>query len=75
MLVSGVFTRRIRSHVHFDVDIIPGNDLLSANGTNLDLHVDDAKRLGTDIDLNKSWVDRLVKLSKSGNKTDGAWGL
>lgn len=60
----------IKGDVHFDVDVISGDDLLSADGADLDLDVDDAQGLGANIDLDESWVDGLIELSEARDETD-----
>jgi len=45
---------------------------LPSNRANLDLDIDNAERLGADVNLDQTWVDRLVELPKSRNKTDRA---
>ena len=52
-------------YVHFDVDVVAGDDLLAANGADLNLDVDNTERLGADVDLHKSRVDRLVELAEA----------
>jgi hypothetical protein len=39
----------------------------------LDFHIDDAQRLGADVDLDKPGVDRLVELPEAGNEADRTW--
>ena len=60
-------------HVHFDVDVVTGDDLLPADRTYLDLHVDDAKRLGANVHLNETGVHRLVELAKPRDETNGTY--
>jgi len=56
---------RRERYIHFDVHVVPSDDGLSANGNDLDFDVHDAKRLGADIDLDQTRVDRLVELAKA----------
>lgn len=42
---------------HLDVNVITRDDLLSADGADLDLDVNDAERLCADVDLDKAGVD------------------
>ena len=53
-----------KGDAHFDIDVVTGDDLLSANGANLDLHVDNVEGLGADVDLDKTEVHGLVELTK-----------
>ena len=46
-----------RECAHFNVDIVTGDNLLPADRTNLDLHVDNAQRLGANVHLNETGVD------------------
>ena len=57
-------------HVHFDVNIVPCDDGLSANGTDLDLDIHNAKTFGADVNLDKTGVDGFVELSEASHKTD-----
>lgn len=72
--MNGVCLNYIRRDVHFNVDVIPGDDLLSADGADLDLDINNTQRLGADVDLDESWVDRLVKLSKARDEADRTCG-
>lgn len=51
--------------LHLDIDVVPGNNDLSANGTDLNFDIDYAKAFGADIDLYKARVDGFVKLAKA----------
>ena len=55
---------------HCDINIVPGDDLLPSNRDNLNLDVHNAKGFGADVDLDQSWIDRLVKLSESLDKSN-----
>ena len=55
---------------HCDINIVPGDDLLPSDRSDLDLDVHNAEGLGADVDLDQSWIDRLVKLSESLDKSD-----
>lgn len=55
---------KTRANVHFNVDVVPCDDLLPTNGADLDLHVDDTEGLRADVDLNQTWVDGLVELAE-----------
>ena len=57
-------------NAHFDIDVVPSDDLLPSNVSDLDLDVHDAKRLGADVDLDQSRIDGLVELSESLDKAD-----
>jgi hypothetical protein len=57
--------------LHFDIDVVTGDDHLSANRTDLDFDVDDAKGFRADIDLNETGIDRPVELSKARDQTNG----
>ena len=59
-----------RECAHFNVDIVTGDDLLPADRADLDLHIDDAKRLGANVHLNETGVHRLVELAESRDETD-----
>lgn len=59
--------------LHFDVDVVARNDLLPADGDNLDLHVDDAHVLRAEVDLHQTGVDRLVKLAEPRDEPNGTW--
>jgi hypothetical protein len=58
--------------IHFDVDVVTCDDGLSSNRADLDFDVDDAERLGTDINLNETRVDGLVELSETGDQANGS---
>ncbi len=63
-------------NVHFHVHVVACDDLLPANGADLDLHVDDAERLCANVDLHETRVDGLVEFSEALDQTDGtlyAW--
>ena len=60
-------------HLHLDIDVITSDDLLSADCADLDLDVDDAQGLGTDVDLDQAWVDRLVELSEPGYQANRSY--
>ena len=62
--------RERREGAHFNVDIVTGDDLLPADRANLDLHVDNAKRLGANVHLNETRVHRLVELAEPRDETD-----
>lgn len=62
---------RESSDVHLNVDIIAGDDFLPSNRADLDLDVDDTKRLRADVDLDETWVDRFVELAEPRDQTDG----
>ncbi len=53
-----------RGDVHLDVNVVAGDDLLPADGANLDLHVDDAQRLGADVHLDETRIHGLVELAE-----------
>lgn len=55
--------------VNLDVDIVASDDGLSANGADLDLHIHDAERLCTDVDVGEPRVYRLVEVAKAGNES------
>ena len=55
------------------MDIVPSDDCLATNGTNLDFDVDPTQRLGADVDLDETGVDRLVELSEAGYEADGTY--
>ena len=57
-------------YAHFDVDVVPCDDLLPSNVGDLNLDVHDAKRLSTDVDLNQSRIHGLVELSESLDESD-----
>ena len=57
-------------HPHFNIDIVPGDDLLPSDMSNLNLDVHNAKGLGADVNLYQSWIDRLVELSEPLDKSD-----
>ena len=59
--------------VHLNVDIVARDDLLAANGHDLDLDVDDADILSAGVDLHQTGVDRLVELAKPRDKADGTF--
>ena len=61
----------VYDRVNFDVNIVPGDDLLSTNGTDLDFNVDDPKTFGTDVDLDQTGVYTLVELTEARNQADG----
>jgi len=48
------------------------HDHLPSDGTDLNLDVDDTKRLGANVDLDEARVYGLVKLSESRNKANGS---
>ena len=50
---------------HFNVDVVPGDNLLSTNRADLDLYVDDAKGFRAHVDLDQTWVYGLVELTKT----------
>ena len=56
--------------VHLDVDIVARDDLLTADGNNLDLDVDDADVLCAGVDLHQAGVDRLVELAEPCDQSD-----
>jgi len=56
--------------LHLDIDVVPGNNDLSANGTDLNFDIDYAKAFGADIDLYKARVDGFVKLAKACDQPD-----
>ena len=62
-------------YAHFDIDVVARDDLLPANGADLDLDVDDAEGLGANVDLHETGVDRLVELSEARDESDGACGV
>jgi hypothetical protein len=57
-------------NLHIDRDVITSNNILVINGCGLNLHVYDLERLGADVYMNKTGVNRLVELSEARNKTD-----
>ena len=59
--------------LHFDVDVVAGDDRLSSNRAYLNLDVHNTERLGADVDLDQAGVDGLVELSETGNEADGPW--
>ena len=59
--------------VHLDVDIVSRDDLLAANGHDLDLDVDDADVLRAGVDLHQTGVHRLVELAEPRDKADGTF--
>ena len=50
---------------HLDIDVIPGDDLLSANLADLDLDVHNAQGLCANIDLHKTRINGLVELTET----------
>ena len=65
-LCGGEWRLRSRGHgnVHFDVHVVAGDDLLPANGADLDLDVHNPQRFSADVDLHKTWIDGLVELTE-----------
>ena len=63
----------VDDRVNFDVNIVPGDDLLSTNGTDLDFNVNDPKTFGTDVDLDQTGVYTLVELTEARNQADRTW--
>ena len=61
----------VYDRVNLDVNIVPGDDLLSTNGTDLDFNVNDPKTFGTDVDLDQTGVYTLVELTEARNQADG----
>ena len=57
--------------LHFDIDIIPGDDRLSANGANLNFDVNDSETLRADVDVDKTRINGFVELSEAGDQTNG----
>ena len=54
--------------VHFDINVVSCDHLLTTDGANLDFDIDDAERLCADVDLYKSWIDGLVELAEPRNQ-------
>jgi hypothetical protein len=52
-------------YVHFDIHVVTSDDGLTANGNDLDFHINHAKRLGADVDLGQSRIDCLVELAEA----------
>ena len=74
-LLSQFFDRAVLGAItHLDVDVVARDDLLAANGADLDLDVDDFERLGADVDLHEARVDGLVELAEAGDEPDSTWG-
>lgn len=59
--------------LHFDVDVVAGDDRLSSNRAYLNLDVHNTERLGADVDLDQAGVDGLVELTEASDEADGAW--
>lgn len=55
---------------HYDIDIVPGDDLLTSDLDNLDLDVYGAKGLCADVDPDQSRVHGFVELSEPLNESD-----
>ena len=70
--VSVCAAGREEGGVHLDVDIVARDDLLAANGHDLNLDVDDADVLRAGVDLHQTGVHRLVELAEAGDEPDGA---
>ena len=52
-------------YAHFDIDVVARDDLLPANGADLDLDVDNAEGLGADVNLHETGIHRLVELAEA----------
>lgn len=57
-------------YVHLHVNIVSGDNSLSANGTDLNLNIYNTKTLGADVNLDESRIDGFVELSETRNETD-----
>jgi len=60
----------IYNRIDLNVNIVSGDNSLSANGTDLDLDIHNTKTFGTDVDLDESGIDGFVELSETSNETD-----
>lgn len=58
--------------LHFDINIVPCDHLLSPNRAYLNLDIHHPQALRADIDLNQPGVDGLVELTKPRDKPDRA---
>jgi len=56
--------------LHLDIDVVPSNNPLFANGNDLNLDIDYAKAFSADIDLYKARVNGFVKLAKACDQPD-----
>jgi hypothetical protein len=57
-------------YVHLNIDIVPCDNSLSTDGTDLDLDIHNTKPFGADVNLNETGVYRFVELSEASHKTD-----
>lgn len=57
--------------VNLDIDVIPGDNSLPSDRSDLDLDIHNTQRFGADVDVDETRVDGPVELAKAGDKTDG----
>lgn len=57
--------------VNLDIDVIPGDNRLPSDRSDLDLDIHNTQSFGADVDVDETRIGGPVELAKAGYKTDG----